>query len=56
VDNEGFGAFMGYRGLLLNAPYKIDSMVWIVIGFGSIKYYSWFNLFLVCLGYRNQRE
>jgi hypothetical protein len=19
---------MGYRGLLLNAPYKIDSMVW----------------------------
>jgi hypothetical protein len=22
------GAFMGYIGLLLNAPYKIDSMVW----------------------------
>jgi hypothetical protein len=21
-------AFMGYIGLLLNAPYKIDSMVW----------------------------
>jgi hypothetical protein len=21
-------AFMGYRGLLLNAPYKIDSIVW----------------------------
>jgi hypothetical protein len=22
------GVFMGYIGLLLNAPYKIDSMVW----------------------------
>jgi hypothetical protein len=22
------GAFMGYKGLLLNAPYKIDSIVW----------------------------
>jgi hypothetical protein len=22
------GGFMGYIGLLLNAPYKIDSMVW----------------------------
>jgi hypothetical protein len=24
-------AFMGYIGLLLNAPYKIDSMVWMRI-------------------------
>jgi hypothetical protein len=24
--------FMGYRGLLLNAPYKIDSMVWMRCG------------------------
>jgi hypothetical protein len=24
--------FMGYIGLLLNAPYKIDSMVWMRIG------------------------
>jgi hypothetical protein len=23
---------MGYRGLLLNAPYKIDSMVWMRCG------------------------
>jgi hypothetical protein len=26
------GAFMGYIGLLLNAPYKIDSMVWMRLG------------------------
>jgi hypothetical protein len=25
------GAFMGYIGLLLNAPYKIDSMVWMMM-------------------------
>jgi hypothetical protein len=24
--------FMGYIGLLLNAPYKIDSMVWMRLG------------------------
>jgi hypothetical protein len=31
---------MGYRGLLLNAPYKIDSLVWMrlmMISFGVIK-------------------
>jgi hypothetical protein len=29
LENTGLkGAFMGYIGLLLNAPYKIDSMVW----------------------------
>jgi hypothetical protein len=29
------GAFMGHIGLLLNAPYKIDSMMWmrLVISF-----------------------
>jgi hypothetical protein len=27
---------MGYIGLLLNAPYKIDSMMWIMIGFDLI--------------------
>jgi hypothetical protein len=26
---------MGYRGLLLNAPYKIDSMVWMRLGLCS---------------------
>jgi hypothetical protein len=32
------GAFMGYVGLLLNAPYKIDSMMWmrLVISFVSV--------------------
>jgi hypothetical protein len=29
---------MGYIGLLLNAPYKIDSMVWMRIRFGSEIY------------------
>jgi hypothetical protein len=32
---------MGYIGLLLNAPYKIDSMVWMMMGFGSFDcFYS----------------
>jgi hypothetical protein len=39
---------MGYIGLLLNAPYKIDSMVWMsrcryALGF-SVLYF--FNLFM----------
>jgi hypothetical protein len=27
---------MGYIGLLLNAPYKIDSMVWMRCGYVSV--------------------
>jgi hypothetical protein len=27
---------MGYIGLLLNAPYKIDSMVWMRLGLGLL--------------------
>jgi hypothetical protein len=27
---------MGYVGLLLNAPYKIDSMVWMRLGYDSV--------------------
>jgi hypothetical protein len=36
------GAFMGYRGLLLNAPYKIDSMVWMRMRMMLL------NLLLIC--------
>jgi hypothetical protein len=28
--------FMGYIGLLLNAPYKIDRMVWMRLGYRSL--------------------
>jgi hypothetical protein len=30
------GAFMGYIGLLLNAPYKIDRMMGCVCGYSSL--------------------
>jgi uncharacterized membrane protein len=30
------GALEGYIGLLLNAPYKIDSMVWMRLGLCSL--------------------
>jgi hypothetical protein len=46
---------MGYRGLLLNAPYKIDSMMRmrLMIRFGCFSFnYSSFLYFL--LGYMNQ--
>jgi hypothetical protein len=36
---------MGYIGLLLNAPYKIDSMVWMRIGFGSYLFLLLVTLF-----------
>jgi hypothetical protein len=44
---------MGYIGLLLNAPYKIDRMVWMMLGL--ISYYFFcllFSYFIV--GYINQ--
>jgi hypothetical protein len=28
---------MGYIGLLLNAPYKIDSMMWMILGLFSFS-------------------
>jgi hypothetical protein len=43
---------MGYIGLLLNAPYKIDSMVWmrLMIYFGYLSFnYSLFLLFLLAI-------
>jgi hypothetical protein len=45
-------AFMGYIGLLLNAPYKIDSMVWmrLVISFVILLCFSCLDF----LDYRNQ--
>jgi hypothetical protein len=44
---------MGYIGLLLNAPYKIDSMVWMMMWiyfFLIVLIY----LFVMYLGYINQ--
>jgi hypothetical protein len=38
------GAFMGYIGLLLNAPYKIDSMVWMRM---EIYFYYACSVFLL---------
>jgi hypothetical protein len=42
--------FMGYRGLLLNAPYKIDSMVWMRLGYDSylllVLYLTWISPWL----------
>jgi hypothetical protein len=36
--------FMGYIGLLLNAPYKIDSMVWMRCGLCSLSFCEFFML------------
>jgi hypothetical protein len=36
-------AFMGYIGLLLNAPYKIDSMMWMRL---MIKFVLVFSVYL----------
>jgi hypothetical protein len=44
---------MGYIGLLLNAPYKIDRLMWMRFGF-----FSFISLFLfmsVFVDYMNQR-
>jgi hypothetical protein len=47
-------AFMGYIGLLLNAPYKIDSMVWMRLMM-IVFVFSWlFCSLLRCWGYTNQ--
>jgi hypothetical protein len=43
---------MGYVGLLLNAPYKIDSMVWMRLGLGSFLL-SALKLFGILLDYVN---
>jgi hypothetical protein len=40
-------AFMGYIGLLLNAPYKIDSMMG--CGCGYVCFYSFLNFLLLFL-------
>jgi hypothetical protein len=53
IYDTGFkGAFMGYIGLLLNAPYKIDSMVWMRIEM------SFLIVFFVvcCVTYGGQRN
>jgi hypothetical protein len=42
---------MGYIGLLLNAPYKIDSMVWMRM---MIKLNVRSNRISGCPGYKNQ--
>jgi hypothetical protein len=40
---------MGYIGLLLNAPYKIDSMVWMMLMmYFPMNYF--YNLFFVFIG------
>jgi hypothetical protein len=47
---------MGYIGLLLNAPYKIDSMVWMML---MMMYFSldYFHVSFCCiLGYTNQDQ
>jgi hypothetical protein len=35
----GYPGFWGYIGLLLNAPYKIDSMVWMRLGYISLSFF-----------------
>jgi hypothetical protein len=54
IYDIGFkGALWGYTGLLLNAPYKIDSMVWMKMM--MMLCVSVFLLILCCcFGYRNQ--
>jgi hypothetical protein len=45
---------MGYRGLLLNDPYKIDRMMGCVCGF--LSYLTRFSVcFIFQVGYINQR-
>jgi hypothetical protein len=34
---------MGYIGLLLNAPYKIDSMVWMMLMMMTFLLFSFFS-------------
>jgi hypothetical protein len=43
---------MGYIGLLLNAPYKIDSMVWMRLMMSFVIYFGFDFLSLSC-GYMN---
>jgi hypothetical protein len=45
---------MGYVGLLLNAPYKIDSMVWMMICFILLCFLVFSFCFYDSLGYINQ--
>jgi hypothetical protein len=45
---------MGYIGLLLNAPYKIDSMVWMRIGMMMYTCFLFLVLSLFKGGYMNQ--
>jgi hypothetical protein len=42
-------AFMGYVGLLLNAPYKIDSMVWMRMLMTFFLFVSCFFFLFFCL-------
>jgi hypothetical protein len=48
------GGFMGYIGLLLNAPYKIDSMVWMKMMMMYLSCLVAFTFLFVELGYINQ--
>jgi hypothetical protein len=45
---------MGYRGLLLNAPYKIDSMVWMRLGLCLSSDEVLVRFFRIAGGYMNQ--
>jgi hypothetical protein len=45
---------MGYIGLLLNAPYKIDSMVWMRLWISFFSIVVLLSL-AVTRGYMNQR-
>jgi hypothetical protein len=38
---------MGYIGLLLNAPYKIDSMVWMSLWMSIVRYDYHYYLFCI---------
>jgi hypothetical protein len=44
---------MGYIGLLLNAPYKIDSMVWMRLGLSTF-FTCLSRCFIFITGYINQ--
>jgi hypothetical protein len=39
------GAFMGYIGLLLNAPYKRDRLMWMRCGYFSFFFQDYFLFF-----------
>jgi hypothetical protein len=41
---------MGYIGLLLNAPYKIDSMVWMMLMMMVFCFRSWCLFSTILLG------